>query len=228
MKRTANAVRAAAPAATEEDPRSENGEVAATRTRKRLSRVELTPLAREALFRAAAKVVGEVGYAGASVARITSAAGVAQGTFYLYFDTRQSLFDELLSHARGEMLALVRERMGAARGFFEREARGMAAFLEYLRREPGFIRVLNEAEAVAPEAYRSHYEDIAHRYRRLLARAVANGEIRRLGAGELETVVYLIMGSRVALYQRCRGQPESQADAAVKHYMKMIEAWLAP
>ena len=45
------------------------------RPRKRLTREELTPLARDALFRAAGKVVGESGYKDASVARITEAAG---------------------------------------------------------------------------------------------------------------------------------------------------------
>lgn len=198
------------------------------RQRKRLSREELTPLAREALFRAAAKVVGQVGYAEASVARITAAAGVAQGTFYLYFAARQSLFEELLPHARREMLAKVRERVAGAGDFFEVEARGVRAFLDYLRQEPGFIRILNEAEAVAPQAYRNHYEDIAERHRRQLQQASAAGEVRMLDAEEIDTVVYLMMGARVSLYQRCQGPAARKVEAAVDHYIAMVRAWLQP
>ena len=40
-------------------------------------------------------IVGELGYAGASVALITARADVAQGTFYNYFESRQDLLDQL-------------------------------------------------------------------------------------------------------------------------------------
>lgn len=204
---------------------------APARARKRLSREELTPIAREAIFNAAARVVGEHGYAEASVARITSVAGIAQGTFYLYFPTRQSLFDELLPHARREMLALVRERVAGARDFFELEERGMAAFLAYVQRSPGFLRILNEAEAVAPDAYRRHWDDIAGRFRRELQEAVAAGQVRRLERAEMHTAVYLMMGARVSLYQmlhRERLEGGAAARAAVAHYMTMVRNWLAP
>jgi AcrR family transcriptional regulator len=204
---------------------------APARTRKRLTREELTPIAREAIFNAAARVVGEVGYGEASVARITAAARIAQGTFYLYFPTRQSLFDELLPHARREMLALVRERVAGARDFFELEERGMAAFLEYVQRTPGFLRILNEAEAVAPEAYKRHYDDIAGRFRRGLQDAVAARQVRSLAPAELHTAVYLMMGARVSLYQmlhRERLEGGAAARAAVAHYMTMVRNWLAP
>jgi AcrR family transcriptional regulator len=45
---------------------------------------------RKALIRAASEVIGEFGYDGASIGRITERAGLAQGTFYLYFDSRQA------------------------------------------------------------------------------------------------------------------------------------------
>ena len=203
---------------------------APVRARKRLTREEITPIAREAIFTAAAHVVGKVGYANASVASITAAARIAQGTFYLYFATRQSLFDELLPHARRELLALVRERVAAARDFMDLEERGMAAFLEYVGREPGFLRILNEAEAVAPNAYRAHYDDIAQRFRRQLLEAVAAGQIRSLEEAEIHTAVYLMMGARVSLYQKLhREQLEGSAasNVAVKHYMTMVRSWLA-
>jgi AcrR family transcriptional regulator len=204
-------------------------DAAQARPRKRLSREELAPIARESLFDAATRVVGEVGYAEASVARITEAAGMAQGTFYLYFSTRQSLFDELLPHARQEMLDLVRERTRGVADFFEMEERGMAAFLEYLQRNPGFLRVLNEAEAVAPRAYKAHYEDIAERYGRVLRRARDEGQVRWLENSEVQSATWLMMGARVSMYQMCLASGLRMQDAtarAVKHYMGMVRAWL--
>jgi len=42
---------------------------------------------RRAILAAAEKVIGEKGYNDASIGQITSEAGVAQGTFYIYFNT---------------------------------------------------------------------------------------------------------------------------------------------
>ena len=69
----------------------------ATAPRKRkLRRAEKTEANRRAIIKAAAEVIGEHGYEGASISRITDRAGLAQGTFYLYFESRQQLFDTLL------------------------------------------------------------------------------------------------------------------------------------
>src|SRR5215469_4346849 len=76
----------------------------------RLSRMEKHEDTRRRLFQAAIKVVGKYGYAGASVARITAEAGVAQGTFYLHFESRQVLLDQLLPAVGEEVSATVRER----------------------------------------------------------------------------------------------------------------------
>jgi len=59
----------------------------------RSTRAERSEQTLNALLDAAGEVVGELGYQDASVARITSQAGVAQGTFYNYFNSRQDLFD---------------------------------------------------------------------------------------------------------------------------------------
>ena len=205
--------------------------VAARKARRRLTREEAASLTREAIFAAATRVVGEVGYANASIARITEDAGIAQGTFYLYFENRQSLFDELLPHARREMLELVRSRVSGAGDFFETEERGMRAFLDYLRTNPGFFRILDEAETVAPESYRRHYEDVGNRYVRLLEKARDAGHVRVLADDEIRTASYLMMGARISLYRLCgrlQGKPRVSPDEAVAHYMTMVRTWLAP
>lgn len=51
---------------------------------------------REQLLNAAAKVFSEKGFAGAKVADIVAAAGVAQGTFYLYFHSKSESFEALI------------------------------------------------------------------------------------------------------------------------------------
>ena len=53
---------------------------------RRMSREEKARETYRLLLEAAAQVVGTDGYADASISKITQLAGVAQGTFYNYFD----------------------------------------------------------------------------------------------------------------------------------------------
>jgi AcrR family transcriptional regulator len=51
---------------------------------------------REAILKVAAALFGQKGYHATSVADVISAAGISRGTFYLYFDNKDSLFLELM------------------------------------------------------------------------------------------------------------------------------------
>ena len=51
---------------------------------------------RQALLDAAEEVFGEYSYDRASIAEITRRAGVAQGTFYVYFPDKTAAFVELV------------------------------------------------------------------------------------------------------------------------------------
>jgi len=51
---------------------------------------------RESILGAARTVFAEKGYHQSSVADILAAADIARGTFYLYFDSKRAIFDELL------------------------------------------------------------------------------------------------------------------------------------
>src|SRR5271169_1219255 len=81
----------------------------------KLSRAERNDEVKRRLFDAAAKVVGRLGYAEASVARITELAEVAQGTFYNHFENRQELLDQLLPTIGLQMIDFIAERTNAAR-----------------------------------------------------------------------------------------------------------------
>ena len=74
-----------------------NGVTAAqTSDQTRRRRAANAESVRRDLLTAAAAIVGKHGYADASIARITKQAGIASGTFYIYFSSRQALFDQLL------------------------------------------------------------------------------------------------------------------------------------
>ena len=161
----------------------------------KLNRVERNAWTKQKIFEAATKVVGKYGYAEASVARITEQAGVAQGTFYNHFVNRQELLDQLLPKIGMDMVRFKRDRtsMGhAARQEIER----FAAFFDFIREVPEFLRILNEAEFFAPRGHQKHLENVATAYIRILQRAREAGSVVDYSDEEFEAIVHMLMGAR--------------------------------
>jgi AcrR family transcriptional regulator len=165
------------------------------------ARAERAARNREELLQAAARVVGESGYRDASIQRITTAAGLAQGTFYLYFASRQALFDELLPYYGADMLDHVRQRVAHIHEFVEAEVMGLKAVFEYLSDHPWFWRVLNEAEIEAPLAWERHHAEVTQRYLRFLRREKAQGNLGRYTASELPTIAQFLVAARDYMYR---------------------------
>ena len=69
---------------------------------------------RRRLLDAAEAVFGELGFPEASVDKVAEAAGVATGTFYLYFDSKRAIFVELMLDLNRRIRHAMSE--GAAQG----------------------------------------------------------------------------------------------------------------
>jgi AcrR family transcriptional regulator len=198
--------------------------------RRRVPRAEKAIENRNALLRAAAKVVGEVGYQEASIARITREAGLAHGTFYLYFDTRQDMLDAVLPFVGEELSLFIRQRVSGARDGLEVEERSFRAAFEYLGRNPGFYRMLNEAEFAAPAGFEKHFSSTADRYLKSLERSKNNGELTEYSPRELEVLVYMLMAVRFYLYlrfvKRDGGDDGRLPEWVVQTYLKFLRGGL--
>ncbi len=168
----------------------------------RMTRADRTQETRRKLIDAAAKVVGEEGYANASVAKITALADVAQGTFYNYFASQQDLFDHLLPELGSELLDLIRDRLVGITQSEQREEIGFRAFFEFLADRPEFYRILNEAETFSPTAFHGHMRNMADGYLRALTRARSKGELPGFEPRELEVIVYALLAARSYLSYR--------------------------
>lgn len=160
------------------------------------NRLEKSELIRDALLRAAADVVGEVGYANASIALITQRAGVGQGTFYNYFDSRQEILDELLPSIGNNMLAYIRKMATGGHNFDELEDRSFRAFFAFLNENPQFLRILNGAEMFAPAGHKKHLDNVSKQYTNFLQRSLENGEFPGYTKDDLEVIVFMLMAAR--------------------------------
>jgi AcrR family transcriptional regulator len=192
--------------------------------RAKKSRAEQSEAIRARLFQAAADVVGRVGYAEASVALITQQAGVAQGTFYNYFESRQDLLEQLLPALGERMLAHVRRESLGGQSFAELEEGSLRAFFSFLHKTPAFYRILNEAENFAPNGYKRHFATVSSGYMKFLQRSLRDGEFAGYEERELEVIAYILMAARG--YLALRYPPSDEGGElptwVVDAYMKFV------
>jgi AcrR family transcriptional regulator len=193
--------------------------------RPRISRADKAIANRRRLIAAAAEVIGEVGYEQASIARITERAGLAHGTFYRHFASQQDLFDQLLPEVGNNLLETLRKSVSGSQNFLELEERGFRAIFDYFQLNPGFYRLVNEAEVAAPKAFRHHFDNIAQHFVRALRKARSQGETPSFSDRELEVVAMTLMASRYYLYLRfvkSEGGSGPVPDWVVRAYMKLV------
>jgi AcrR family transcriptional regulator len=195
----------------------------------KLSRAERNDEVKRRLFDAAAKVVGRLGYAEASVARITERAEVAQGTFYNHFENRQELLDQLLPTIGLQMITFIHERTKSLPSGANKETERFRAFFEFLRVVPEFLRILNEAEMFAPKGYQRHLDNIATAYVRSLKRGRDAGNVDDYTDQELEVIVHILMGARGYLcrqYAYTEGSAHAVPEFVISAYEKLLGSGL--
>jgi AcrR family transcriptional regulator len=149
---------------------------------------------------AAREEFGERGFSDSSIVGITQRAGVALGTFYTYFDSKEALFQALVR----DMSSQVRENVGPALSgaidALDGERRALTAFLKFARDHRDIYRIVDEAEFVEPAVYREHYESTATRIAARLVAARERGEIDGGYSNEdLDALAWGMMGANVFL-----------------------------
>ena len=151
---------------------------------------------RRAILDAAADEFGERGFHEASISGITRRAGVALGSFYTYFDTKDAVFRALVADMSERVRDHVTPAIHGAGDAIAGERAALLSFLEFVRANKAIYRIIDEAEFVDADSFRRHYASTADRIARRLAEGAARGELRR-EVGEAEA--WAIMGMNVFL-----------------------------
>lgn len=146
---------------------------------------------RQKLLAAAEEVFGSKGYYRASVVDITQRAGVAQGTFYLYFPGKKDIFEELIKDLSHNLRLEIAQAVEGFKSRREAEAQGFAIFFSFIKEHRNLYRIVQEVAFVDEELYKWYYTRFAEGYIKGLEKAMEAGEFRRI---DPETVAYALIG----------------------------------
>lgn len=147
---------------------------------------------RQRLVEAAEEIFGTRGYHSTSVVDITQRAGVAQGTFYLYFESKLELFQVLVKEISRQLRRATSEAIAGVADRREAERRGIYAFFSFLKTHRKIYKVIREAEFVDEELFRWYYQRMADGYKRRLQEAQEQNQVR--GDIDPEALAWSIMG----------------------------------
>lgn len=135
---------------------------------------------RRRILDASEAVFADLGYHDASIVKITEAAGVAQGTFYLYFASKKEVFDELVRDLNRRVRRALKEASSKGRTRLEAELLGFHAYFRFTAEHRALYRIIRQAEFVSPEMLHYHYEKLSAGYVEGLRAAVESGEIGQI------------------------------------------------
>lgn len=181
---------------------------------------------RKQLLRSAEKVIGEKGFAAASIADITRDAKTALGTFYIYFGSKEQVFRELVDEMGHLTRRVINDAVAGSPDRLEAERRGLLAFLRLVAERPSLCSIVEQARFVDPEAHRNYFSRFAAAYRDQLEKAEAAGQLR---PGNAEVRAWALMGIAKSLGDRyCLWEEHDELEAVADAAFDMIRDGLAP
>lgn len=131
-------------------------------------------------------------YSDVTVAEICGQAGIATGSFYKWFESKEELFVTLVRSINRDVRAAMREAIEGLGGHAEIREAAFGAFFDLMSERPHVYRIVREAEFVCPGVFREYYERLSRSYARGVRMAQIRGEID--ADYDPEVIAYAYMG----------------------------------
>ncbi len=165
----------------------------------------LSAFRRSALLESARHVFGECGFEGATMEKIAQRAGVAKGTIYLYYSSKQCIYDEALNEGLAELDELTSAPLEEAGTLREAVLAFIRARSEYFLARREFFRMyvaaisghVTERRGRADEFW-SLIDRQTRRLEAVIARAVSRREIRHVDPSATALAIFDLTRGLVA------------------------------
>ncbi|HTQ78433.1 MAG TPA: TetR/AcrR family transcriptional regulator [Thermoanaerobaculia bacterium] len=164
------------------------------------------------LLAAGRQAFSENGLYATRVEEITRLAGVAKGTFYLYFDSKEQLIHAIADEAVRELGESCRRAAAAEEDWSPRLAAVAQAHLEFFRQHPDWMRILHQLRGMLkfehPEwqALRDTLERHVAELAAILSAPPAPPELAEEGAAvALARVFFGAVSGAVSVWVSCEG-----------------------
>jgi AcrR family transcriptional regulator len=175
---------------------------------------------------AARKVFAKKGYRDTTVDEIADTAGLAKGTVYQYFESKEEIFLAALRWGANEMTERTRTRVEEAQGIRAKVAALVRTRLEFLEEHRDFFAVYHSCfgnithPASINAEFRSLYKRHVEFLEDVLRKAVAAGEIPELGIEVAATT--LLEATRGVMLRRILGWSTTTVEQDIESLIAIL------
>jgi AcrR family transcriptional regulator len=172
------------------------------------------------ILAAARSLLEQRGPEAMTMEEVAAAAGVAKGTVYLYFQSKDHLLQALITRVGENLMQDLEASLVAPGTPPEKLIRIVSVLLEYLNRErllfPIYARELLQGEGESREGFRGRLQELEEQFVALVTRLFADG----IAAGQFipanpRLLAFLIRGvvRATGYYQKAEGQADAAKEA---------------
>jgi AcrR family transcriptional regulator len=180
----------------------------------------VTAFRTQEILAAARQLLEQRGLEAMTMEEIAAVAGVAKGTLYLYFQSKDDLIQALITLVGENILKDMEDALQAPGMPAEKLRRMVSVLLEYLNRErllfPIYARELLRGKRETREGFWRNYQELEERFVTLVTSLFAEG----IAAGQFisanpRLLTFLIRGlvRATGYYQQAEGQAEAAQEA---------------
>jgi AcrR family transcriptional regulator len=173
-----------------------------------------------AFLDAAIRVFGECGFERATMERVAHEADVAKGTIYLYYKSKQAIYEAALRSGFADLDERTRVGIEDARTLRDVIASFIATRARYFSEHPDFFRMYVAAIATQiinagtrPADVQGMVEQQTRRLEQAVERAVARREIRRVDSASTARAIFDLTRGLVARRLTTQADPDVTGDA---------------
>lgn len=177
---------------------------------------------RQQVLRHAKRIFARKGYHRTNVADIIARAGIARGTFYLYFQNKKDLFEELLQQVLSELSTrILRIRIGAGeKDPVEQLRDNIRRVVDYVLKERELTDILlNHSvgfDRELDQRIRDFYDRIAALIERSLELGIAMNLVRK---SDTRAIAYCILGAIKEVVSLLSRSPATDTAALVEEIL---------
>ncbi|WP_446743883.1 TetR/AcrR family transcriptional regulator [Silvibacterium acidisoli] len=176
----------------------------------------VTEFRRTEILDAATKIFSEKGVDDSRMDDVAAQAGLAKATVYVYFRSKDEIFEAVVKRALTEIMALTEERVSSAADFAGKVHAFIAVRLEYWREKQELYRVISSLKRDVKDRKRSlRWQRMAVDYLlSLFGEAVKQEEIPEQ---DVEAAAWALMDMIRGIHERRILQPRSSTEEEARY-----------
>ncbi len=145
----------------------------------------------ERIFKAAEEVFEKNGYYNSSISEITKLAGVATGTFYIYFVDKMSLYRFMLESYGKELIASSSEAYVGCKSLHDIQVATLKAYVNFIVKHKIAYKIILEALYINYDYFKFYYTSFSTQIKMNLDKMKDAGFLNDVNT---ETAAYALMG----------------------------------